>query len=70
MSDYHQRIIDLYADKSVAELNDLLDQAREQIRRADAEYMRSGLRSKKDAVETASNHFYNLQMVLRHRGQA
>ena len=69
MTDYNQRIIDHYADKSIDELNDLLDASREAIRNADAVYMRSGLRSDKDAVETASIRFYNLQMVIRHRGQ-
>ena len=68
MTDYNQRIIDHYADKSIDELNDLLDASREAIRKADAVYMRNGLRSDKDAVETASIRFYNLQMVLRHRG--
>ena len=68
MTDYNQRIIDHYADKSIDELHDMLDASREAIRKADAVYMRHGLRSDKDAVETASIRFYNLQMVIRHRG--
>ena len=69
MIDYNQRIIDLYADKSIDELHDMLDASREAIRKADVVYMRHGLQSDKDAVETASIRFYNLQMVIRHRGQ-
>jgi len=68
--DYYQNIIDHYADKSVAELNELLDQARDRLHKADAIWQRDRLRSDKDAVETASIHFYNLQVVIRNRGKS
>lgn len=67
--DYYERIIEHYADKSVSELKELLDQARDRMHRADAIYQRSRLRSDKDAIETASIRFYNLQVVIRNRGQ-
>lgn len=68
--DYYERIIEHYADKSVPELNELLDQARAAMHRADAIYQRSRLRSDKDAIETASRRFYNLQVVIRNRGES
>ena len=67
MTDQH--IIDLYAKYSVDELNDMLDKAKKKIADTNAVYMRHGLASDKDAMETASIRFYNLQMVLRHRGE-
>lgn len=68
--DYYERIIEHYADKSVSELNELLDQARAAMHKADAIYQRSRLRSDKDAIETASIRFYNLQVVIRNRGES
>jgi len=63
-----QRLIDSYAKYSLDELNDMLDKAKQKIAKANEVYMRHGLASDKDAIETASIRFYNLQMVLRHRG--
>ena len=63
-----QSLIDLYAKYSIDELNDMLDNAKQKIADANAVYMRHGLASDKDAMETASIRFYNLQMVIRHRG--
>ena len=64
-----QRLIDRYAEYSTEQLNDMLDKAKQNIADANAVYMRHGLASDKDAMETASIRFYNLQMVLRHRGE-
>ena len=69
MSDERQRILDRYAHLTDDQLNDELDKAKEAIRKAEVVYMRHGLASDKDAMETASIRCYNLQMVLRHRGQ-
>jgi hypothetical protein len=66
MTDQH--IINRYAKYSIDELNDMLDKAKQKIADANAVYMRHRLASDKDAMETASIRFYNLQMVLRHRG--
>lgn len=63
-----QSLIDSYAKYSIDELNDMLDNAKQNIADANAVYMRHGLASDKDAMETASIRFYNLQMVIRHRG--
>lgn len=62
-----QSLIDRYAEYSIDELNDMLDKAKQKIADANAVYMRNGLASDKDAMETASIRFYNLQMVIRHR---
>ena len=64
-----QNLIDRYAEYSIEQLNDMLDKAKQKIADANAVYMRHGLASDKDAMETASIRFYNLQMVLRHRGE-
>lgn len=68
-NDYDERIIQSYSQYSIEELNDKLDEAKARIARANAVFMKSGLNSDKDAMESASIRFYNLQMVLRHRGQ-
>lgn len=67
MNDYEQRIISMYEDHSIDELMDCNDAARERIRLADERFMRSGLSSDKAACESASVHFYNLQMVINQR---
>ncbi len=67
-NDYDERIINSYSQYSIEELNDKLDEAKARIDRANAVFMKSGLNSDKDAMESASIRFYNLQMVLRHRG--
>ena len=64
---YNDRIIQLYSECTLGELHDLLDEARDAIRKADQKYMQFGLRSDRDAMETASIRFYNLQMVIRSR---
>lgn len=68
-NDYDEHIIASYSQYSIEELNDKLDEAKARIARANAVFMKSGLNSDKDAMETASIRFYNLQMVLRHRGE-
>ena len=64
---YNDRIIKLYSECTLGELHDLLNEARDAIRKADQKYMQFGLRSDRDAIETASIRFYNLQMVIRSR---
>ena len=64
-----QFIIDHYAKYSTDQLNDMLEKAKQKIANANAEYMRHGLASDKDAMETASIRLHSLQMVLRHRGR-
>lgn len=68
MDIYYKRIIDFYAANTIDELHDLLDEAKEDIAKANENHMRHGLASYKDAIETASRNFYNLQMVIRNRG--
>lgn len=67
MEAYIQRILNNYSDDTIDDLHDKLDQAQRVWIKADEDYMRSGLSAHKDALETASNHFYTLQMVIRHR---
>ena len=61
-------LIEFYAKYSLDELHDQLDQVKEKLKNANAVYMRTGLASDKDAIETASIRFYNLQIVIRERG--
>ena len=67
MDEYIQRVLNVYSSCTMDDLHDKLDQARQRIAKADEDYMRSGLSGHKDALERASNHFYTLQMVIRHR---
>ena len=67
MEAYIQRVLNIYSDDTMDDLHDKLDQARQRIAKADEDYMRSGLSAHNDTLETASNHFYTLQMVIRHR---
>jgi hypothetical protein len=68
IDDHTQRILDRYAHLTDDQLNDELDKAKEAIRKAEAVYMRHYLASDKDARETASMRFYNIQLALRYRG--
>lgn len=69
MSDFDdkQRILDRYAHLTDDQLNDELDKAKDAIRKAEAVYQRHYLASDKDARETASMRFYNIQLAIRYR---
>ena len=66
---YYERIIESYSQYTLEELHDKLDDARARISSANEIFMKSGLNSDKDAIESASIRFYNLQVVIRNRGQ-
>ena len=64
-----QSLIDRYAESSTEQLNDMLDKTKPKLTAANAVQIRHGLHYEKNAMETSSIRFYNLQMVLRHRGE-
>ena len=67
--EYYDRLFERYAQYTTEELHDQLDAAKARLDKANAVYMKSGLNSDKDAIETATMRFYDLQLVIRNRGE-
>lgn len=66
---HYNRLFERYAQYTTEELHDQLEAAKVRLDKANAVYMRSGLNSDKDAIETATMRFYDLQLVIRNRGE-
>lgn len=67
MDHYYDNVIRSYDDTTLDGLHDMLDDAKEDIRKANELFMSTGMSRYKDAKETASIRLYNLQVVIRHR---
>lgn len=67
MDQYFDSVIRSYDDTELDGLHDMLDDAKEDIRKANEMFMSTGMSRYKDAKETASVRLYNLQVVIRHR---
>ena len=67
MDQYFDNVIRSYDDTTLDGLHDMLDDAKQDIRKANEMFMSTGMSGYKDAKETASVRFYNLQVVIRHR---